>query len=68
LHNRPCAILVDELPTLYFYKLENLLSTARSNKVAVVLELQELPQLKTSYGRMGAEQILSWLTLKREFH
>jgi len=57
--NRPCAILVDELPTLYFYKLENLLSTARSNKVAVVLGLQELPQLKSSFGRMGAEQIIS---------
>jgi len=57
--NRPCAILVDELPTLYFYKLENLLSTARSNKVAVVLGLQELPQLKSSFGRMGAEQITS---------
>jgi hypothetical protein len=57
--NRPCAILVDELPTLYFYKLENLLSTARSNRVAVVLGLQELPQLKSSFGRMGAEQIIS---------
>jgi hypothetical protein len=57
--NRPCAILVDELPTLYFHKLENLLSTARSNKVAVILALQELPQLKASFGRNTADQICS---------
>ena len=51
--NRPSAIIIDELPTLYFYKIANLLSTARSNKVAVVLALQELPQLKAAYGRNG---------------
>jgi len=55
--NRPCAIIIDELPTLYFHKIANLLSTARSNKVAVVLALQELPQLKIAYNRNGAEEI-----------
>jgi len=55
--NLPSAIIIDELPTLYFHKIANLLSTARSNKVAVVLALQELPQLKASYGRNGAEEV-----------
>jgi hypothetical protein len=55
--NLPCAIIIDELPTLYFHKIANLLSTARSNKVAVVLSLQELPQLKIAYNRNGAEEI-----------
>jgi hypothetical protein len=55
--NLPSAIIIDELPTLYFHKIANLLSTARSNKVAVVLALQELPQLKAAYNRNGAEEI-----------
>ncbi|MDR2774269.1 MAG: type IV secretion system DNA-binding domain-containing protein [Tannerella sp.] len=55
--NLPSAIIIDELPTLYFHKIANLLSTARSNKVAVVLALQELPQLKATYNRNGAEEI-----------
>jgi len=55
--NLPSSIIIDELPTLYFHKISNLLSTARSNKVAVVLALQELPQLKIAYNRNGAEEI-----------
>ncbi|MDR1370509.1 MAG: type IV secretion system DNA-binding domain-containing protein [Dysgonamonadaceae bacterium] len=55
--NLPSAIIIDELPTLYFHKIANLLSTARSNRVAVVLALQELPQLKAAYSRNGAEEI-----------
>jgi len=55
--NRPSAIIIDELPTLYFHKIANLLSTARSNQVAVVLAFQELPQLKNAYGKNGAEEV-----------
>ena len=33
--NLPVSIIVDELPTLYFYKIDRLIGTARSNKVAV---------------------------------
>jgi type IV secretory pathway TraG/TraD family ATPase VirD4 len=55
--NLPSSITIDELPTLYFHNIANLLSTARSNKVAVVLALQELPQLKKAYSRNGAEEI-----------
>jgi hypothetical protein len=55
--NLPSSIIIDELATLYFHNIANLLSTARSNKVAVVLALQELPQLKKAYNRNGAEEI-----------
>jgi hypothetical protein len=49
--NLPTAIVADEAPTLYIHKVENLISTARSNKVAVLLGLQELPQLKQLQGK-----------------
>jgi TraM recognition site of TraD and TraG/YWFCY protein len=55
--NLPCSIIIDEAPTLYFYKLENLLATARSNQVSTLLGLQELPQLKQQYGKETAETI-----------
>ncbi|RYX87424.1 type IV secretory system conjugative DNA transfer family protein [bacterium] len=48
--NLPTAIIADEAPTLFIHKVENLISTARSNKVAVLLGLQELPQLKQLQG------------------
>lgn len=44
--NIPVSIIVDELPTLYFHKIDRLIGTARSNKVAVTLGFQELPQLE----------------------
>jgi type IV secretory pathway TraG/TraD family ATPase VirD4 len=43
--NIPVSIIVDELPTLYFHKIDRLIGTARSNKVSVALGFQELPQL-----------------------
>jgi hypothetical protein len=49
--NLPVAIIADEAPTLYIHRVENLISTARSNKVAVLLGLQELPQLKQLQGK-----------------
>ena len=49
--NLPVSIIVDELPTLYFYKIDRLIGTARSNKVAVTLGFQELPQLEADYGK-----------------
>lgn len=58
-NNIPCAVVVDELPTMYFHKIQNLISTARSNKVAVILGLQELPQLEESYGKIVATTITS---------
>ena len=41
--NIPVSIIVDELPTLYFHKIDRLIGTPRSNKVAVTLGPQELP-------------------------
>jgi len=49
--NLPSAIIADEAPTLFIHKVENLISTARSNKVAVLLGLQELPQLRQLQGK-----------------
>lgn len=49
--NLPCAIMVDECPTIFIHRLENLISTARSMRVAVFLALQELPMLRQQYGK-----------------
>ena len=55
--NIPVSIIVDELPTLYFHKIDNLIATARSNKVCVLLGFQELPQLEANYGKTNMEKI-----------
>lgn len=57
--NYPTSIIVDECPTLYFYQLATLLSTARSNKVSICLGLQELPQLEEQYSKATAKTITS---------
>ena len=50
---------MDELPTLYFHKIDRLIGTARSNKVAVTLGFQELPQLEADYGKVGMQKIIT---------
>ena len=57
--NVPVSIIVDELPTLYFHKIDRLIGTARSNKVSVTLGFQELPQLEADYGKVGMEKIIT---------
>ena len=57
--NVPVSIVVDELPTLYFHKIDRLIGTARSNKVAVTLGFQELPQLEADYGKVGKDKIIT---------
>lgn len=57
--NIPVSIIVDELPTLYFHKIDRLIGTARSNKVAVTLGFQELPQLEADYGKNGCQKIVT---------
>lgn len=57
--NVPVSIIVDELPTLYFHKIDRLIGTARSNKVSVALGFQELPQLEADYGKVGMEKIIT---------
>lgn len=44
------SVIIDELPTIYFKGLDNLIATARSNKVAVLLGFQDFSQLKRDYG------------------
>ncbi|MFR9505978.1 MAG: conjugal transfer protein MobC [Rikenellaceae bacterium] len=44
------SVIIDELPTIYFRGLDNLIATARSNKVAVCLGFQDFSQLKRDYG------------------
>ncbi len=58
-NNIPCSIIIDEMPTIYFHKIDNLIATARSNKVSVLMGLQEKPQLVQLYGKIGADVIFS---------
>ena len=53
------CVIIDELPTIFFKGLDNLIATARSNKVAVVLGFQDLSQLKRDYGDKEAAVIMS---------
>jgi hypothetical protein len=57
--NIPLSIIVDELPTLYFHKIDRLIGTARFNRVAVTLGFQELPQLEADYGKNGMQKIIT---------
>ena len=53
------SIIIDELPTIYFRGLDNLIATARSNKVSTCLGLQDLSQLKRDYGDKEATTIFN---------
>ena len=55
----PCAVVIDELPTISVQGLDGLMATARSNKVAVVLGIQDLTQVKADYGDKVADKILA---------
>ncbi len=56
-HNLPGGIIADEFPTIYIHKIDNIVATARSNRVAVLLGLQEIPQLKQFYKKEVADTI-----------
>lgn len=47
----PICILIDELPTIFFKGLDNLIATGRSNKVAVCIGFQDFSQLNRDYGK-----------------
>ncbi len=57
--NLPSALILDELPTIYVHRIENLIATARSNRVAVLMGLQELPQFQQQFGKEVATTICS---------
>lgn len=52
-----CSVIIDELPTIYFRGLDNLIATARSNKVSVCLGFQDFSQLERDYGDKEAKVI-----------
>ena len=52
-----CAVIIDELPTIYFRGLDNLIATARSNKVGILLGFQDFSQLTRDYGEKESKVI-----------
>jgi hypothetical protein len=55
----PCGLVFDEFPTLYFSGMDSLLATGRSNKVAPILGVQDLSQLRKDYGRDQADSLFN---------
>ena len=53
------SVIIDELPTIYFRGLDNLIATARSNKVAVCLGFQDFSQLVRDYGDKEAKVVMN---------
>jgi hypothetical protein len=54
-----CSLIFDEFPTVYFNDIDSLIATARSNKVATCLGLQDFSQLKKDYGAEQANVIMN---------
>ncbi len=54
-----CSLIFDEFPTIYFNGIDSLIATARSNKVATTLAVQDFSQLKKDYGKDQAEVIMN---------
>ncbi|MES2277119.1 MAG: conjugal transfer protein MobC [Bacteroidota bacterium] len=51
------SLIFDEFPTIYFNNIDSLIATARSNKVATTLAVQDFSQLKKDYGAEQADVI-----------
>ncbi len=51
------SLVFDEFPTIYFNNMDSLIATARSNKVATTLAVQDFSQLKKDYGAEQADVI-----------
>jgi hypothetical protein len=54
-----CSLIFDEFPTLYFNGIDSLIATARSNRVATTLAVQDSSQLRMHYGKEQADVILN---------
>lgn len=52
------SLVFDEFPTIYLNGIDSLIATARSNKVATILGLQDLSQLRKDYGKEQADVIM----------
>jgi hypothetical protein len=53
------SLIFDEFPTIYLNNMDNLIATARSNKVATCLGIQDFSQLRKDYGREQADVIMN---------
>ncbi|HYF66713.1 MAG TPA: conjugal transfer protein MobC [Ohtaekwangia sp.] len=58
-HQQKCSLVFDEWPTIYSNGIDTLMATARSNKVATTIGIQDYSQLKKDYGRDQAEVVMS---------
>ncbi|GAB3788594.1 conjugal transfer protein MobC [Spirosoma horti] len=56
-NQHPCSVVIDELPTIYFQGLSDLIATGRGNKIAVTLSMQDFSQAEREYGKPEAEVI-----------
>ncbi len=56
-NQQKCSLIFDEFPTIYFDNIDSLIATARSNKVATTLAVQDFSQLKKDYGAEQADVI-----------
>ena len=54
-----CSLIFDEFPTIYLNNIDSLIATARSNRVATCLCVQDISQLRKDYGRDQADVILN---------
>jgi hypothetical protein len=54
-----CSLIFDEFPTIFFNHIDSLIATARSNKVATTLGIQDFSQLRKDYGKEQAEVIMN---------
>jgi len=53
------SLIFDEFPTIYFNGIDTLMATARSNKVATTLAVQDFSQLKRDYGKEQADVVMN---------
>jgi hypothetical protein len=51
------SLIFDEFPTIFFNNMDSLIATARSNKVATTLAVQDFSQLRKDYGKEQADVI-----------
>jgi hypothetical protein len=55
----PCSLVFDEFPTIFFNHMDSLIATARSNRVATTLAMQDFSQLRKDYGKEQADVIVN---------
>ena len=55
----PCSLVFDEFPTIFFNHMDAVIATARSNKVATTLAMQDFSQLRKDYGKEQADVIIN---------